>query len=476
MIRSLRTRLLVGIGASFVIVLVASGVVLYSLIRTALVSDFDESLCAEVRTLAALVENEHGWVHSEMADLEMPQFTRDERPQYYQLWLDGGKVIERSRRLLQHDLSIIAGTVELPEARFVDLPDGRPGRIAGVTFVPEYSDEEVPEEAPAMDDSERVASTTPVTLVVARDTLDMNRTLAGMQTVLLAVIGGAVVIALALTAVTVGLGLKSLKTTAAQIAEIDDSSLSARLDASHAPTEVRSVIDRLNDLLSRIDDSFQRERAFSANLAHELRTPLAGLRTTLEVALTKPRQPQEYRRTLDECLDIYKQTEGVVENLLLLARLDAGQCEIHREPVNLGELLRETWKPFAPKAESLGLTVDWNINGETVTTDREKLRLVIRNLLDNAVSYANAGGNVEVAIEPNGSGTTIVVRNTHTGLSSDEVEKVFDRFGRASHSRNETGIHSGLGLALCRNVLTLLNGSITVECPRGEEFVVKVEL
>ena len=96
MIRSLRTRLLVGIGASFVIVLVASGVVLYSLIRTALVSDFDESLCAEVRTLAALVENEHGWVHSEMADLEMPQFARDKRPQYHQLWLDGGKVIVTS--------------------------------------------------------------------------------------------------------------------------------------------------------------------------------------------------------------------------------------------------------------------------------------------------------------------------------------------------------------------------------------------
>jgi two-component system heavy metal sensor histidine kinase CusS len=218
----------------------------------------------------------------------------------------------------------------------------------------------------------------------------------------------------------------------------------------------------LNDLLGRLDDTLSRERAFSANVAHELRTPLAGLRSTIEVALAKPRESAEYQQVLDTCLEICQQTAAITDNLLALARLDAGHCEVHREPVQLLHLLHETWAPLAGRAELQSLTVDWQLQQVTLITDPSLLRLVLGNLFDNAVCYADSGGRIAIGVVAQAASVDIRVENTAGQLSPELAERVFDRFWRGDSSRTETGRHAGLGLSLCHDIARLLDGLISV--------------
>lgn len=467
MMRSLESRLLLGVGISSALVLIASGVVLYLLMRHALINEFDSSLAETVRTLAALVESDEGRIRSEMAEREMAQFARDNRPDYYQMWSSDGTTLERSNRLIDADLPRLAGRVEFPQFAFMTLPDGRPGRIVELTFVPAWdglNDEkkDIERGAKSIPSNDRLNAKT-VTLAIARDTIDLDRSLSRIQRMLALVLSAAVVVALLTAMLIVRLGLKPLRTTATQIAEIDGNTLSTRLDASSAPAEVRSVVERLNGLLDRLEGAFQRERAFSANVAHELRTPLAGLRSTIEVALTKPRQTQDYQRVLDECLAICQTTESLTENLLVLARLDAGQCQLQSHAVALDELLRKTWSPLVARAKSRGLRVVWQVGNELkLNTDLALLSLVLRNLLDNAVSYTNDNGQIEIDASMANGVATIKVRNSTVGLSPEMADRVFDRFWRADASRGETGEHAGLGLSLCREATRVLGGNLVV--------------
>lgn len=465
MMRSLKSRLLLGVGLSSTLVLIASGVVLYLLIRGALVSEFDRSLLESARTLAALVENEDGRIHSEMAEREMPQFARRDRPDYYEIWQADGTMLEQSDRLKDDDLPRLAQRVKEPRFEFVTLPDGRPGRIVALTFVPKPEISDEASDANATPDSDLADHETAplLSLAIARDTIDLDRSIARVQWTLVAVLSAAVLVALLTASLIVHIGLKPLRKSATQIEKIDGASLSTRFDAASAPVEVRSVVERLNGLLDRLGEAFQREQAFSSNVAHELRTPLAGLRSTMEVALFKPRQPADYEHALSECLTICKETESLTENLLVLARLDAGECQSQKEAVALNTLLRRAWSALATRAESRGLDVVWQLDTETqLNTDPALLSLILRNLFDNAVSYAEINGKLNIGVRVEQCQVAISIKNTASGLSADLSQHVFDRFWRGDAARAATGRHAGLGLSLCQEATRAIGGELNI--------------
>jgi len=473
MMRSLQTRLLLTSGLASALVLVGAGIVLYLMIRRTLQAEFDAALANEIQTLAVLVEYEQGIIKTEMAERQMPQFMRVERPDYYQLWQENGAVLERSARLMSNDLARVSGELAAPEYRYIELPDGRPGRVAGATFTVKHAD--------AVSGSPTVSSAMGgwprITLAVATDTLGLNRTLDQLATLLLVVVGCTVAISQIVTAIIVRYGLKPLGVTATSIAAIDPGSLSTRLDSSAVPREVLPITYCLNELLKRLDNAFQRERAFSSNVAHELRTPLAGLRSTIDVTLSKTRAAADYRTALEDCLLICNQTDAVVENLLTLARIDAGQAKLHRERFPLNELVRDEWRPLAKRALARRLSVQWNLcDGLEVNTDRAKLQLIVRNLLDNAVGYTDTGGRITVTSEWKETKAVVTITNTHPGLSPAQVDRVFDRFWRGSVARKETGIHSGLGLSLCQSLTESLGGSITATSGKEGQFQIRLEV
>jgi two-component system heavy metal sensor histidine kinase CusS len=466
--KSLRVQLLVGTALGMAAVLLMSGAVLYALIGSTLRSEFDASLVARARSLMALAEQDEEGMEFELTEVSLPEFEPSERAEYYQLWLSDGTVFARSPSLLKGALDQFGGTSDTPAFRTVRLPDGRPGRLVGVTFVPrqEYEDSRA---NPAMT----------VTLVLGRDIVGLRATLARVRGILIGVCLVAVVLSAGVLAWVVRWRLQPVDHLSRQIAEVREDDLSARVSVAGIPNELSPVVDRLNDLLARLDAAFQRERRFTGDVAHELRTPLAGLRSKLELTLSRDRDGESYQETLRDCLEIDLQMQRMVENLLHLARADAGQLEIRHERADLAEVIRECWKPLEEKANARGLSVEWQLDErDTLITDRGKLRLVIQNVLDNAVTYANDQGQLSVATAAQDNATVVTVSNTGSSLPSEDIDRVFERFWRADPSYQDTDEESrcGLGLPLCKAVTEQLGGSICATADDSGMFTITIRL
>lgn len=165
---------------------------------------------------------------------------------------------------------------------------------------------------------------------------------------------------------------------------------------------------------------------------------------------------------------------SVIESLLLLARAEGNQLAIDCRQTDLSRVMSECWESFQPRASERGLRVELNCpNQLIVQTDPDKLRLVFNNLLDNAVSYCNPNGIVRIDQRVITDGIVIKISNSSPPLSPLEVSRLFDRFWRADASRSETGLHCGLGLALCQRLVTLLGGQISAEALEGM-FIIRL--
>jgi signal transduction histidine kinase len=353
-----------------------------------------------------------------------------------------------------------APALDEPVVASVRLPDGRAARQATLRFWPRRELGQERDPRPRLE----------VTLVVARATDEIRATIDRVTAALVGVGAAAMLLCLGIAFAVVRYGLAPVRALATAISEIREDELGGQLDAAAAPGELRPVVERLDELLRRLAAAFARERELTAEVAHELRTPLGGLRATLEVALARDDRPAEkYRAALVECLEIVRHTERLVESLLSLARLDAGVVTVAAEPVALDALVREVLAPQARRAAARGVQVREALAPVEVTTDREKLRVVLQNLLDNAVSYVDEGGAISVEL----SGRTLQVRNTGCLLTPEQAARVFEVFWRADAARS--GAHSGLGLALSRKLMQLLGGALTVHVS-GDTFVATVKL
>jgi signal transduction histidine kinase len=275
----------------------------------------------------------------------------------------------------------------------------------------------------------------------------------------------------------VGRGLRPLAAVARRIESIGDKDLSARVDAEKTPAELRPVVDRLNELLARLEAAFLREKTFTADIAHELRTPLAGLTTALEVCASQQRTPAEYEQVITRCLKVSRTMRAMMENLLMLARVDARQLKAATEAIDLPALLADAWKDFAAIAARRQLRVQWNCP-ETlaVKSDRGLLAMVLRNLFDNAARYAGDAGFIHIDARFQDRHAVIVVENSDSQVAAGDAQKVFDRFWRGDAARSAAGEHCGLGLALCRRIVDVLGGTIAVATERGGAFRVTVQI
>ena len=225
------------------------------------------------------------------------------------------------------------------------------------------------------------------------------------------------------------------------------------------PRELEPPVAKLNELLARLDESFARERRFTADVSHELRTPLTGLRALLEVTASRERSTPEYQAMIAEALDIVRQMHTLTEDLLMLARLDSQQIEVVSQPVPLRTLVDETWRPLAARARERRLTFLNAVGAEdTLVSDPDKLRLVLRNLLSNAAAYTEAGGRVEVK---SADGALFDVWDSGPSIPEEILPRVFERFFRADGARSGGGAHCGIGLALVQAVCAPLQLRVT---------------
>jgi two-component system, OmpR family, heavy metal sensor histidine kinase CusS len=452
MMRSLKGRLLVGTVTGMACLLIIFGLLIYTVVRHTLVASFDSSLAMAAKAVAGQVELGKMGVEAESQDLRVPAFVRRHRAYFFEIWLEDRSVLARSISLGDAHLEPFAGPFDVPVFRSVTLPDGQPGRAVSLTFSPRPADDRpLPAHSPR------------VLLVLARGSEPMTLHLRTLKWLLLAGDTGTVLVSLLLAVAVVRRGLQPLHTLAKEIANISTERLQIRVGAKAMPAEMLPVADKLNQLLVRLEEGFERERCFTSDVAHEMRTPLAGLRSTIEVSLLRTRTGAEYRESLAECLAIGKRMQSMVDSLLTLARLDAGQVPLNPDRILISDEVNRCWQDYGPAAAQRGVVFHNAIPVQPeCTADRQLFLLILSNLLSNAAEYTNDGGQIHVTVEET-TPPQLEISNTGCQLDAEQVTHVFDRFWRGGDCRSPSGDHCGLGLALVQRAANVLGWQIRAD-------------
>jgi signal transduction histidine kinase len=439
---SLRFRLAVSVVAVVAAALFALSLVLHALFARALVRQFDARLLGDAVAIAGMAEED---AHAPEFEAEsLPEFERRVRPAYFEAWLADGRVLARSPSLNGADLALSA-----PDAGAdVVLPDGRAGRVVHVRQPLRIEDEPTPRVSKQL-----------VTVAVARGTEEVADTLASVRLWMLALALLTLLGASAAAIVAVSLGLRSTRALAAEIAELDATRLDRALETRGLPDEIVPVVAKINELLARVRESLAREKRFTADVSHELRTPLAALRTTLDVTASRERSPAEYRAAIDQVNVVAQQMQALCENLLSLARLDAGPVAVRPTEVALRALVQSCWGLYEGRARARGLAFENQLDTDAcMATDPDQLRVVVSNLLSNATAYTAPGGTIRVR----GTADRFEVHDSGPPIPPEILPHIFERFFRGDAMRSD-GIHCGIGLALVRGVADVLGLRVTAE-------------
>ncbi|MEO6457227.1 MAG: ATP-binding protein [Chloroflexia bacterium] len=256
-------------------------------------------------------------------------------------------------------------------------------------------------------------------------------------------------------------------TRTAQITGAGD--LSRRIAYVGAADEVGRLARTFDQMLERLEDSFERERRFSGDAAHELRTPLTALKGQIEVALNRPRSLPEYENTLRGLSLQVDRLIRLSNALLFLSRSDQNRLSWEPALLNLGDLLAAIIEQIQPLAQEKGLTLSADIPPELpFYGDTDHLVRLFLNLLDNAVKYTPEGGEIHVLAEQDADGVEVKIHNSAPDISTEHLPYVFDRFYRVESDRSSETGGTGLGLAIAREVARLHHGDISVQSEPGQ--------
>jgi two-component system, OmpR family, sensor kinase len=293
-------------------------------------------------------------------------------------------------------------------------------------------------------------------------------------------------IALPLALVVAGIGgfllaaksLAPLVAMSEQTARIGDKNLHERLQIGHPSTELSQLAAAFNDLLERLDRSFETMRRFMADASHELRTPLAVIRGETDVALSQERCADEYRGSLETIREEAKRLSLLVDDLLNLARADAGHRPLRLEEFYLDDLIQECCRSVEALAAHKRIEVSCSCPEDVgFRGDQELMRRLIVNLLDNGIRYTPEGGAVSVRVETQEARIRLMVSDTGRGIPPESAERIFERFYRADQSRSRGDGGFGLGLPIAKWVAESHRGTLELSSTseRGSTFTVSLD-
>ncbi|RBP48164.1 two-component system heavy metal sensor histidine kinase CusS [Roseimicrobium gellanilyticum] len=264
-------------------------------------------------------------------------------------------------------------------------------------------------------------------------------------------------------------GLRPLQDITAAMRRVGASGLDGRLGHNPWPKELAATADEFDLMLERLRDSFMRLSRFSADAAHEFRTPLNSLMISTSLMLSHDRDSEEYRQALTANLEQYERLKSMVDSLLFIARADNAETVLTKSDINMVTLGTEVLDFFSALAEDRGITTEVIGNG-TAYGDATLLRLAISNLVSNALRHTAAGGRVSITVEESADTCSIEVSDTGVGIAPEHLPRLFDRFYRVDAARTaddgEKGV--GLGLPLVKTIAQLHGGLVTASSTPGK--------
>jgi two-component system heavy metal sensor histidine kinase CusS len=309
----------------------------------------------------------------------------------------------------------------------------------------------------------------PYTIQVAQDRSGDEEFVKEFGTLLVVVLAFGVLASTVIALTVTKKGLRPVAEMTRSLKRIGPKRLHERIPPEGWPRELRPLAIAFDEMLDRLEDSFTRLSQFSADLAHELRTPIANIRGEGEVALTRPRTPEEYREVIESSVGECERLSAIVDNLLFLARAEAAEGHIPRTLFNGRTAVEKIAEFYEPIAEEQHTAIECIGEGD-IHADPMLFGRAVSNLVENALRFTPAGGAIQISIAAGPAHAQVSVKDTGCGIASEHLPRVFDRFYRADSSRSVQG--SGLGLALVKSIMDLHDGSAVVESEVGHGTIV----
>jgi heavy metal sensor kinase len=449
MFDSVRIRLTLWYAGVLALSLIAFALVIYYAAGTIFHERQDESLRSTAQTVVSAYIEELGETHSlsTAGQVVLAEITFPNR--YVQLTDSAGNPIAASANLAGSNIAIPSPVLADARARGFSHASVNGLRV---TVVPLSSDQTLGYAAVAEP------------LSVIDDGLsELRRDLfAGVLLVLLLASAGGYFLARK--------SLTPIASMNSQTQRISAENLSARLDVTNSRDELGRLATTINDLLARLENAFKQQQRFIADASHELRTPLAVLRGETEVALGKTRTVEEYQQSLSLIQDEAERLSRIVEDLFILARQPINtRAALNKEHVSLNDAVRDCARAAQVLAFQKGVRLKLENDSPSIALngDEDLIKRMLLNLLDNAVKYTPAGGEISLALGRQNGNAEIVVRDTGIGIPAEAQPRVFDRFYRVDKARARTMGGAGLGLSIAQWIVEVHGGSINLASTPG---------
>jgi two-component system OmpR family sensor kinase len=267
--------------------------------------------------------------------------------------------------------------------------------------------------------------------------------------------------------------IENISSTALKISSGD---LAQRIPQEETESELGHLVGVLNSTFTRLDSAFSEQARFTTDVSHELRTPVSVIVSQTQTALARERPAAEYRQTLEACQRAAQRMRGLIESLLQLARLDAGQEQLRHDPFDLGRVARESVEILVPLAQQHEVKLITELSEARCRGDADRIGQVLVNLLTNAIHYTSRGGDVTVCTERDHDFAVLKVADTGVGIPPEDLPLIFDRFYRVDPSRSRQKGGSGLGLAISKAIVSAHSGTIEAVSQPGKGTIFTVRL
>lgn len=272
-------------------------------------------------------------------------------------------------------------------------------------------------------------------------------------------------------------GMLPVTSMAAKAATIESGTLGERLSVEGLPAELRALAGTFNEMLGRLEGSFERLSRFSANIAHELRTPLNNLQGEAEVALSRSRSADDYREIVSSSLEEYERLSRIIDSLLFLARAESPEMLLKRETLDLGQELQTIKEFYEAAAEEKGVDIHTEVPLPVAADiDRMLFQRALGNLVSNAVAHTPPEGCIALRAYREGHGVRVEVADNGVGIPAEHLPHIFDRFYRPDGARSRNSGGFGLGLAIVRSIASVHGGEAEIQSEAGRGTTVRLTL
>lgn len=454
---SIRVQLLAWLVPSFVVIAIIASTALYLSEKRRVIESIDNEIVELVRIMKLSTRRPMARlsgplnVADDLSTSLKQKLETEESGYYFQAWYPDGRVFRQSISLNGAELQYLAKQGDEEAIYYSQLSTGEKVRIQSFTF--------------------RLGPR--IGLVEASIAIGLQKVNQHLTAFAFQLIIGSLLCCFVLSIILVLVirrALYPVQRLTEQVNNLEAAALDCRLTDKGVPREITPLVERLNVLLARLEKSFTRERQFNSDLAHELRTPLAAIRTTSEVALKWPEQSsiEDYQYIADAST----QLQQLIDSLLSLARINHAGAQHVLSSINVGDIVNECISLHAKQIQDRNLTLSVELEADfSLTSDAHLLRIIFANLVSNAVEYSPE--NSEVVIRGQNAPLFIEVINQAPALVAQDIPFIFDRLWRKDPSRTGVG-HAGLGLSIATSAAQALNLVISAQLDKDQQLHMQV--